>query len=113
MNEADLDRRLGELLRDPSPAADPQFVDRVLAAARIDRELRRARARAWRRVALDCGAAIAVAAAFYLLTQEQAPLADGMMSLQGPAMAGLVMLALWGLVSTPMSAGRVPRHVAP
>lgn len=106
MNNAELDRRLGALLRGPEPAADPGFVDRTIAAARIDRDIRRARRRAWRRAAIECAAGFAVAAAFFLLSQEQAPLPDGMLSLQGPAMAGLVMLGLWAIVTLPVSAGR-------
>jgi hypothetical protein len=113
MNEADLDRRLALLLSEPEPPADPDFADRVLAVARIDRQIRRERKRAWRRAVLDCGAAIAVAATFYLLSQEQAPLPNGMLSLQGTATAGLIMLALWALVSTPTSTGQVRPQAAP
>ena len=109
MNETDLDRRLGSLLREAAPPADPDLVDRVLAAACIDRQIRRDRKRAWRRAAWDCGTAIVVAAAFYMLSQVQDPLPNGMMSLQGSAMAGLIMLALWALVSTPPSPGHLQR----
>ena len=105
MNDAELDRRLGALLRESEPAADPAFADQVLTAARIDGEIRRARRRAWRRAAIECAGAIAVAATFYVLSQEQAPSPDGMMSLYGPAMAGLVMLGLWALVALPGTAG--------
>lgn len=107
MNDAELDRRLAALLREPEPAADPTFTDRVLAAARLDREIREVRRRAWRRALIDCGVAIAVAASFYLLTQAQAPSPDGMIPLQAPAMAGLAMLALWAVVSLPNSGNRL------
>ena len=103
MNDFELERRLGALLREPEPKADETFVQRVLAAARLDEQFRRTRRRALRRALVECGVAIAVAATFYLMSQEQAPLPDGMMSLQGPAMAGLVMLALWAIVSFPVS----------
>jgi hypothetical protein len=103
MNEAELDLCLCELLREPEPAADEAFVQRVVAAARLDEQLRRSRRRALRRALIECGAAIAVAATFYLLSQEQPPLPDGMLSLQGPATAGLMMLALWAIVSLPAS----------
>ena len=105
MTDTDLDRRLGALLREPEPAADPAFAERVVAAARLDKEIRRVRGRAWRRAAIDCAGAIAVAAAFFVLSQEQAPLPGGMMSLYGPAMAGMIMLGLWALVALPIAAG--------
>ncbi|MCL6683435.1 hypothetical protein [Sphingomonas alba] len=101
MNEADLDKRLSALLQEPDAAPDPAFVDRVVLAARVDRQIRVARRRAFRRTLIECGAAIAVAGAFYLMSQEQAPLPDGRFSLFGPAMAGLVMLGLWALVTLP------------
>ena len=103
MNDTELERRLGALLREPEPDADEAFVQRVMAAARLDAQFRRTRRRALRRTLLECGVAIAVAATFYLMSQEQAPLPDGMISLQGPAMAGLVMLALWAIVSFPVA----------
>jgi hypothetical protein len=101
MTDADLDRRLGAMLREPSPAGDPAFVDRVLAGVRLEAKLLKVRRWAWRRALLDCTGAIVVAASFYLLTQAQSGSADGMISLYGPAMAGLVMLGLWSLVSLP------------
>ena len=105
MNDDQLVQRLRELLAEPEPNADEAFVQRVLVSARLDEQLRRTRRRALRRAVIDCGAAIAVAATFYLMTQEQPPLPDGMLSLQGPAMAGLVMLALWAIVSIPTFGG--------
>ena len=105
MSDAELDRRLGALLRENDPAPDPAFVARLLAAARLDMEIRKVRRRAARRMLIDCAAAVTVAATFFLLSQEQMPLPGGMMTLQGPAMAGLVMLGLWALVSLPTSGG--------
>jgi Na+/proline symporter len=111
MNHADIDRRLGLLLADPTPAADPAFADRIVAAALIDRSFREARQRAWRGAVLDCAAAVAVGASFFLLSQTEHDSIAGMISLQGPAMAGLIMLGLWAMVALPASAGyrRGPR----
>jgi len=106
MNEQDVDVRLGALLRAQQPRPDPEFVDRVLLAISVERQFRVGRRRAWRRALVECGAAIAVAASCYLLTQAQAPSPDGIISLQGPAMAGLVMLFLWSLVALPISSSR-------
>lgn len=109
MNDIDLDRRLGALLRETEPPVDQLFVDRVVAAARIDREIQHARRLASRRTLAECAGALAVAATFFLLSQAQASSPDGMMSIYGPAMAGLVMLGLWATVSLPISAGRARR----
>ena len=106
MNERDLDRRLGALLRETDPPADRAFVERVVAAARIDREIQHARRQAGRRALVECAGAIAVAGTFFLLSQAQASSPDGVMSLYGSAMAGLVMLGLWAIVSLPISARR-------
>jgi len=103
MNEHDIDRRLGELLASPSPAPDPAFVDRVILAARVDRQLADARRRSLRRALVDCGAAIAVGATFYFMSQMAGAAADGVILPGGPAMAGLVMLLLWGVVALPIS----------
>ena len=108
MSDSDLDRRLGALLREGEPPADQAFVDNVVAAARLDREIQRTRRLARRRALAECAGAIAVAATFFLLSQEQGSSPDGIMSLYGSAMAGLVMLGLWATVSLPISAGRAP-----
>ena len=106
MNEDDIDRRLGKLLARPIPDADPAFVDRVLLAARIDRQLAEARRRSLRRALVDCGAAVAVGASFFLMSQMGDAAADGIILPGGPAMAGLVMLLLWGAVALPISRDR-------
>ena len=103
MNEQDIDRRLGELLARPIPEPDPAFVDRVILAARVDRQLAEARRRSLRRALVDCGAAIAVGASFFLMSQMGGAAADGIILPGGPAMAGLVMLLLWGAVALPIS----------
>lgn len=105
MNDEDVDRRLGALLHANASPPDPAFVDRVVAAAQLELKIREARQRSLRRAAVDCGAAVAVAATFFLLTQAQPPTADGIIPLQAPAMAGLIMLAMWAIVALPRSGG--------
>jgi len=106
MNEQDVDRRLSELLARPSSPPDPAFVDRVLLAARIEQQFRAARRRSLRRALVDCGTAIAVGATFYFMSQMSGAVADGVILPGGPAMAGLVMLLLWGAVALPISRDR-------
>lgn len=106
MNEQDIDRRLGALLRQAEPEPDPIFVERALLSARIDREFRIARRRAWTRATIDCGAAVVVAVSFLLLSGMPGAGSGGFILPGGPAMAGLVMLLLWGLVALPISSGR-------
>ena len=106
MNEQDIDRRLGELLGRPEPEPNPAFVERVVLAVRIDRQLAEARRRSLRRAFADCGAAVAVGASFYFMSQMSGAAADGVILPGGPAMAGLVMLALWGAVALPISRDR-------
>lgn len=113
MNDHDIDRRLGELLRADVPRPDPAFAERVVAVARIEHQLAAARRRAWSRLAADAAAAVALGLTFFLLSQQQAPGPEGIIPLQGPVMAGLVMLALWGLVSLPTSGNPVWSRVAP
>jgi hypothetical protein len=95
MNESDIDARLSALLREPAPAADPAFANRVMLAIRVEQELATARRRAWRRALIDCGAASAVGVTFFLMSQIGTPDPTGLIHLQGPAMGGLVMLLLW------------------
>ena len=113
MTEIDIDRKLGALLRQDMPGPDPAFAERVLGAVRIEARLAAARKRVWLRLAADAVAAVALGLTFFLLSQEQAPDPSGMIPLQGPVAAGLVMLALWGFVSAPTSAASTRGHVAP
>jgi len=106
MTEQEIDRRLGELLARPMPDPDPAFVDRIVMAAEIDRQFAAARQRGLRRALIDCGAAVAVGASFYLMSQMGGAAADGIILPGGPAMAGLVMLLLWGAVALPASRDR-------
>ena len=104
MNEADIDRRLGALLRDERAEPDPGFADHVMNVVRIEAGLAAARRRAWRRLAAESAVAVALGLTFFFLSQEQVPDPAGFIPLQGPVAAGLVMLALWGFVSTPAPA---------
>ena len=106
MNQDDIDRRLGDLLRGPTPPPDDNFAERVLLAARVEDQLAASRRRAWRRAVTDCAAAVAVGSTFFLLSQVGTPDPTGLIALEGPAMAGLVMLLLWGVVALPISGGR-------
>lgn len=106
MNEQHIDRRLAALLARPDPAPDPAFVDRIVLAARLDRQLAATLQRSLRRAVIDCSAAVAVGASFYLLSQMRGAVADGMIVPGGPAMAGLVMLALWAVIALPISRER-------
>lgn len=101
MNDDDIDRRLGELLSQSTPEPDPAFVDRVLLAARLDQQLKLVRSRNLRRAFIDCGAAVAVGASFFLMSQMAGSVSDGVILPGGPAMAGLVMLLLWSAVALP------------
>lgn len=103
MNEREIDRRLSELLARAAPKPDRAFVDRVALAVRIDGQLAAARRRSLRRALVDCGAAIAVGASFYFMSQMAGAEIDGIILPGGPAMAGLVMLALWSAVALPPS----------
>ena len=78
----------------------------MVLAARVDRQLSIARRRNLRRALIDCGAAAAVGASFYFMSQMSGAVADGVILPGGPAMAGLVMLALWALIALPISRGR-------
>ena len=108
MTEQEIDRQLGEWLVRPMPEPDPAFVDRVVLAARIDRQLALARIRNLRRALIDCGAAVAVGASFYLMSRMSGSEINGVLLPGGPAMAGLVMLALWSAVALPLPHNRGP-----
>ena len=112
MDDAEIDRRLGALLRGPEPKPDPAFADRVMLAASVEDAFAKARRRAWRRALVDCGAAAVVGLTFFLLSQTQGPEPGGIVPLEGPAMAGLVMLLLWGVVALPVSGGRTGMRLA-
>lgn len=100
MTDQDLDVRLAALLARPEPAADPVFAERIVALARHDLALRRARRRAVERVGLEALALSAIVAAFAMLARSGTEFAGfgDEIALSNPAMLGLAMLGLWGLV---------------
>jgi hypothetical protein len=101
MTEGEIDRRLGELLARPTSESDPAFVDRMTLAARVDLQLLAARRKSFVRALIDCAAAVAVGASFYLMSQMNGSPLDGIIAPAGPAMAGLVMLAVWSAIALP------------
>ena len=106
MTEQEFEGRLGELLKRPVPQPDPAFVERVVLAARIDRQLAAVRRQRLRRALIDCGAAVAVGASFYLMSQMTGAELNGVIVPGAPAMAGLIMLALWSAVALPSPRNR-------
>jgi hypothetical protein len=109
------DERLSSLLADASsPEPDAQFTDRVVALASYDQKLRRARRRTFIQVGKEALALAAILAAFAILS-ERGPAAGFGESIpaESPAMAGLVMLVLWGIAAFPISLGRRGSLIAP
>jgi hypothetical protein len=106
MNERDVDLKLGALLQRPEPEPDPDFVNRMVLAVRIDSQLALARQRSLRRGLVDCCAAAAVGLSFYLMSQMGGSADGGIILPGGPAMAGLVMMALWAAIALPVGRDR-------
>lgn len=102
MTDSDLDARLAALLADPSvPAKDERFAERVIALAGQEMALRRRRRSAIHRVGLETLAFLAVLGAFTFLARV-APDAAGpgdSIALGSPAMAGLLVLLMWGMTT--------------
>lgn len=101
MTDADLDLRLAELLRDDVAPPSDGFADRVIALAAYDLSRRQWQRRTAVRVGIETLALVAVLAAFALLARlapDSAGLGDSI-PLASPAMAGLVMLAMWAMTS--------------
>ena len=102
MNDAELDARLAALLQEKSevPASDG-FADRVVALAAHDLSQRQWRRRTAMRIGRETLGLIAVLFVFGTLAR-MAPNSVGsgdMLPVASPAMAGLVLLAMWSLVS--------------
>lgn len=109
MNENDIDARLAALFAEHPRAPDPEFSERVIALAAYDQAQRRARRRAYRRVASETLALTAVLATFALLASATPvpAAASDTIPLASPAMLGLAILGLWALVGVrPAAAGR-------
>lgn len=97
-----LDDRLTALLADRAPApADEAFAERVVALAAYDQRIRQAQRRGIARVGREALALVAILGCFVGLARA-APEAAGLgetIPLASPAMLGLLMLALWLLIS--------------
>lgn len=102
MTDAELDARLAELLRDERSAPpDKGFADRVIALAAYDLARRHWRHRTTIRIAREAVAFAAILAAFIFLARigPQSAGPGDIIPLASPAMAGLVMLLLWGMTT--------------
>jgi hypothetical protein len=100
MTDQKFDALLSALLAEPEPEPDSVFAEHVIALARHDLAVRRARRRALEIVGMETLALAAVIAAFIVLARavpEAAGFGD-VIDLASPAMLGLIMLALYGLV---------------
>ena len=101
MTEAELDARVAALFAAPAPEPDPGFAGRIVALARLDLAVRRSRREAIERIAVETAALAAVIAPLALLARfapDPAGFGD-VVTITNPAMLGLAMLALWGLVT--------------
>jgi negative regulator of sigma E activity len=95
----DIDLRIEALLKAPARPSDEAFVARVRGAVELEARLAAARSAAWRRFAAEMAAAAAAIAAFWLLASATPPDSDRIVPLLSPAMAGVMLLALWVAVS--------------
>lgn len=101
-DQTDIDARLAALLADRTAApADQLFADRVLALAAHDLRVRLARRRAFAQVAREGLALAALLAAFVMLarTGPAAGFGDAVPA-TSPALLGVGILLLWGLVAS-------------
>jgi hypothetical protein len=99
----DVDVRLAGLFVEADPPPDPRFAERVIALAAYDLEVRRARRAAVSQIGREALALAAVLICFCLLTlQGPEPQAGSgeVVSFGSPAMIGVALLALWGLVAS-------------
>ena len=102
MTDEDLDTRLTALFREAPPQPDARFADRVVTLAAYDLSLRRSRRRVLVRIAQEAAALGAALSAFALLARLPAEALAGFgdaMPIASPAMLGVTLLALWGIVS--------------
>ena len=98
MTHDPMDARLAALLTDRPAVPDRAFADRVVALAAHDLAVRRWQRTAIARVGRETLALVAVLVAFVLLARAT-PASGGMVPLASPAMLGLAMLLLWGVVA--------------
>ena len=104
---ADMDLRLKGLLAAPERAPDDAFAERIHRAVLAEQRMRAAARVAWTRFAAEMAAAASAICAFMLLARLT-PLPDSgtFIPLFSPAAAGLLILALWVVVSTRPSEAR-------
>ena len=105
MSEAEIDARLHALLAPPDEFPDALFTARVRRAILADEALRGARRQGWRRFATEVAGSLAVVLAFYLLGGSEAAPESGIVGF-GPALAGLVLVAMWTLIALRPAPGR-------
>jgi hypothetical protein len=96
---ADTDFLLKSLLAAPQRAPDEAFALRMERLVLVEKRLAAARRVAWTRFATEMVATAALIVAFLLLGRLTAPGADSTIPLYSPAAAGLLLLALWVVVS--------------
>ena len=106
MNEAETDARLHALLAPPEEFADSIFTARVKRAILADEALRAARLRGWRRFGAELAGSLAVVLAFYVLGGADGAVTESGTIGFGPALAGLVLVAMWTLVALRPAPGR-------
>jgi hypothetical protein len=106
MMDDPVDRRLEALLAAPSRPPDEAFTARVERLVLIEERLSRARRAAWRRFGLETAGAAAILVVFVVLARSgPAPDSAGTVPPLSAASAGLLLLALWVLVSSRSAEG--------
>ena len=98
------DRTLASLLATPERDADAAFVAQVEALVRYDQRRAAARRSAFKRIGIETAAAGAMLTAFAAAARIGAP--SDLVPLFSPAMAGLVALGVWAMVSLRVPARR-------
>jgi hypothetical protein len=98
--DEDVDLRLRALLRAPERGPDEGFARRMERLVLAEERLGTARRAAWRRFAMEMTATAALILVFVVLARGgPAPDSGGIVPLFSPASAGLLLLALWVIVS--------------
>jgi hypothetical protein len=95
MDDQELERRIGALLRGPPQSPDEAFVRRMERLVLAEQRIEKARRSAWRRFAAEAAASAAVLSAFLLLGRlglESNPNGSGLLS---PATAAVMLIGLW------------------
>ena len=102
MDEDQVDRKIGALLRGPANANDERFVRRLERRLAAERQMEAARRASWRRFGAEAVASLAVLAAFILLygfvPEGPSPLS--------PGVAAVLLIGLWFLVELRPAAAR-------